>query len=96
MRVFDWTITNSPRPSFSCGKASATILAALPDSPTPASCLAMVFIGDIAPMANAAITKASQPKIAVLRWVALQRPARAARLRGRFGSPLDGGLPDPP
>ena len=30
---------------------------------------------------TAAMTKASQPRIAVLRWPALQRPARAARLR---------------
>ena len=27
------------------------------------------------------MTNASQPQIAVLRWVALQRPARAAMLR---------------
>ena len=32
-------------------------------------------------MANATRTKASHPKMAVLRWAALQRPMRAARLR---------------
>ena len=38
------------------------------------------------PIRNATAMNASQPKIAVFLWLALQRPIRAARLLERFGS----------
>jgi len=44
------------------------------------SVLSIVFMGNAMPTMNEAITNASQPKIAVFRWRALQRPMRAAML----------------
>ena len=60
------------------------ILFALPDSPTAASFFSIIFIGTAMPMANEATTNASQPKVAVFQWLALQRPMRAARLFDLF------------
>ena len=45
------------------------------------------FVPTALPIMNATATNASQPKIAVFLWLALQRPIRAARLLERFGSP---------
>src|ERR687886_1315948 len=53
-------------------------LAACPESPTPWSSSLSVFVPRLPPIMKAAITNASQPKMAILRWRALQRPARAA------------------
>jgi hypothetical protein len=47
----------------------------------PASSGSRVRIPTDPPRTVASRTKASQPKMAFLRWVALQRPIRAARLR---------------
>src|SRR4051812_8326455 len=66
----------------SAGNARAAVLSARPDSPLPPSESAMFFIPAALPIARATSTKASQPQIAVLRWLALQRPARAARFMG--------------
>ena len=64
-----------------CGKASCTSLAAVPESRTPASSCVSCFVPTLPPIMNARTTNASQPTIAVFQWRALQRPARAARLR---------------
>ena len=53
-----------------------------PDSPGPAVFGSMVFVPTAPPIANAPTTIASQPKVAVFQWAALQRPMRAARLLG--------------
>src|SRR5689334_2751501 len=41
-------------------------------------------------MTNAAMTNASQPKVAVFQWLALQRPIRAAMLFERFRGDISG------
>src|SRR3954447_20533385 len=71
-----WTITVS---DLSSGNARATTFSAFPDSPFPFWESAIVFIPVALPTASATRTNASQPQIAVLRWAADQRPARAAR-----------------
>src|SRR5947209_4178225 len=58
--------------------------AALPDSPLPLFSWMRVFVPRTPPMAAAAMTNASQPKVAVFQWLALQRPIRAAMLFERF------------
>ena len=59
------------------------------DSPLPMSSSASVFWPTMPPRTVARMTKANQPRIAFLRCCALQRPARAARLRDccMWGSP---------
>src|SRR4051794_23333611 len=57
------------------------------DSPLPVSSSASVFVPIAPPRTNAMTTNASQPKMAVLRWRALQWPARAARFL--LGLPAD-------
>jgi len=56
------------------------ILAARPDSPACVSASVSFLVPTRPPSTKATATKASQPKIAILRWRALQRPIRAARL----------------
>ena len=54
-----------------------------PDSRTPASATFSVFVPiTIVPMTNAPRQKASQPKMAIFRWCALQCAIRAEMLRG--------------
>src|SRR5262249_22609260 len=79
-----WTSTVSLALS---GNAWLIVLSARPDSPTPDWLFFSVLVPIEPPMKVARMTKASQPKIAVLRWAALQRPARAARflLRSKVG-----------
>jgi hypothetical protein len=57
---------------------------ARPDSPIPSSSWSSFCMPTAPPMTAAATMKASQPKIAVLRWPALQRPMRAAMVLERF------------
>ncbi len=52
-----------------------------PDSPGPAAFGSIVFVPAMPPSAKATRTNASQPKVAVFQWSALQRPIRAARFR---------------
>src|SRR3954471_9799945 len=58
---------------------------AVREDPLPVSSSASVFVPITLPIANASTTKASHPKMAVLRCRALQWPARAARVL--FGIP---------
>ena len=60
--------------------ASSRILAARPDSPGRVSLSPSCLVPIAPPITTAATTNASQPKIAVFRWRALQRPIRAAML----------------
>src|SRR3954452_12566408 len=64
------------------GKACAYALSARPDSPLPAFESEIVFIPDALPRASEISTNASHPQMAVLRWFADQRPARAAMFIG--------------
>src|SRR3954447_18149948 len=66
---------------------------ARPDSPTPACCCVRVFVPMAPPTTNAMTTNAIQPRIAVLRCRALQRPARAAMLREVCMPPASAGTP---
>src|SRR5438067_910448 len=60
------------------------ILSMLPDSPGPDVFGLTVFVPTWPPTANATTTSASQPKVAVFQWPALQRPMRAARFECCF------------
>ena len=64
--------------SAALGNASWSVLSARPDSPGPPSSCSALFVPMAPPTITRTITKASQPQIAVLRWDALQRAARAA------------------
>ena len=57
----------------------STICSARRESPASASAGSRVLVPTTLPSATATTTNASHPKIAVLRWAALQRPMRAAR-----------------
>ncbi len=70
--VVERTRTSSPRPFLSWGKAALTILSALRDSPTPVSLRSMAFMGETMPIPKARTTNPNQPKMATLRWRALQ------------------------
>ena len=72
-----WIRTLSPA---GCLKPASRILSMRPDSPGPAVFGSMLFVPTMPPSAKATRTKASQPKVAVFQWPALQRPMRAARL----------------
>ena len=82
--VFDWMTTSSPWPSLSRSNPASRIWLALPASPTAASFFSIICIGATIPIANEAITNASQPNVAVFQWLALQRPIRAAMLLDCF------------
>ena len=69
-----------------CWKPSSRIRAARPDSPTPDVAASICVVPFMIPSANARITKANQPKMAVLRCRALQRPMRPAMLVWRRGA----------
>ena len=58
------------------------MVCARPESPAAACSAVLVPVPNGPPRANAAMTTASQPKMAVLRCWALQRPARAAMALG--------------
>src|SRR6201992_692317 len=60
-----------------CGNPPWSVLSARADSPSPPP-LSSVLVPSAPPSAIAATTKAIHPQIAVLRWPALQRPARPA------------------
>ena len=75
--VFDCTSTYSICSS-SLKPASRMMWSALRASPTLTSFWSIVCMPIAPPMATEATTNASQPKMAVLRWRALQRPIRAA------------------
>ncbi len=81
--VFDCTSTYSICSS-SLKPASRTMWSALRASPTFMSFGSIVCRPTAPPMTNEATTNASQPKMAVLRWRALQRPIRAAMFVLRF------------
>jgi len=51
---------------------------ARPELPVPSWPRWIVFVPSALPTASATTTRPIQPKIAVLRWAALQRPMRAA------------------
>ena len=72
-----WMRTLSPA---GCLKPASRILSMRPDSPGPGVFGSMLFVPTMPPSAKATTTKASQPKVAVFQWLALQRPMRAARL----------------
>src|SRR3954465_1513554 len=86
-----WTRTCS---SDSSGKSAAAICrSAVRESPLPPSSSLMVLMPIAPPRTNAITTNASHPKIAVLRWWALQWPARAASVfLGNGGAFLVTGL----
>src|SRR4051794_5601727 len=86
--AFDCTRTVS---SAAVGKASLMRFWAWPDSPTPCWLFWIVFVPAEPPMKTDATTTASQPKIAIFRWCALQCAAREVRFRGTEGSPLSDG-----
>src|SRR3954447_22733142 len=71
-----WTSTCS---AAGWGNWSARTASARPELPVPSWPSLIVFMPSELPMNSAARTKAIQPKMAVLRWVALQRPMRPAR-----------------
>ena len=78
-----WMSTRSPIVS---GKpASSTIIEPRLDSPLPLADCSRFCWPTLPPMRVARTTKRIQPMMAVLRWVALHLPARAARLRGCMG-----------
>src|SRR5687767_3623225 len=91
--VLDWTRTNSTCSSAFFGKASSMILSAVRASPTFSSLSSRYLVPTAPPMTTAAITNASQPKVAVFQWLALQRPIRAARLFERFKGVISGVSP---
>ena len=72
------------------GKLSLTICWAERDCPVPWSSSLRLFVPTAPPMARESTTSASHPKIAVLRCVELQRPARAARFLDCISSYLLG------
>ena len=76
--VLLWMSTISPAPVVDSGKASSWIGLARPESPVAFCSMVWVPVPNGPPRMKAAMTTASQPKIAVLRCWALQRPARAA------------------
>jgi hypothetical protein len=63
-------------------KPSCRIRSIRPDSPGPVVFGLGVFVPTMPPIPKATTTMASQPNVAVFQWFALQRPMRAARLRG--------------
>ena len=63
---------------------SCRILSIRPDSPGPEVFGFGFFVPTAPPIPKATTTRASQPNVAVFQWLALQRPIRAARLRGRL------------
>ena len=69
---------------FGLRPASYSVCSARPASPENWSAPWIWFLPTALPTTTATTTKASQPKIAVLRWLALQCAARAARLRDLF------------
>ena len=71
--------TNTDSSTVSPKPPSSTICSARPASPASASAGSRDLVPITLPSATATNTKASHPKIAVLRWAALQRPMRAAR-----------------
>ena len=81
LRARLWTSTVSPA---GCLKPSSRIRAARPDSPGRVSVSPSCLVPSAPPITTAATTNASQPKIAVFRWRALQRPIRAEMLLLRF------------
>src|SRR5580765_8532676 len=76
-----WIRTLSPA---GCLKPASRILSIRPDSPGPLAFGSICFVPIWPPRAKATTTRASQPKVAVFQWAALQRPMRAARLRFWF------------
>ena len=72
-----WIRTLSPA---GCLKPASRILSIRPDSPGPLAFGSTFFIPIWSPRAKATTTSASQPKVAVFQWAALQRPMRAATL----------------
>ena len=77
MSVLLWMRMVSSEAFFlACGKLSSWIFCARPDS--PGRVCSTFFVPRLPPIMYAAITKASHPKMAILRCWALQRPARAA------------------
>src|SRR4051794_6870842 len=80
----------STRSLICCGKpASSTIMAPRLESPLPDAESSSVRCPTFPPISVARTTNAIQPRIAVLRCVALHLPARAARFFGcTFASPV--------
>ena len=76
-----WTSTCSV---FGLRPESYSVCSALPASPENWSAPVIVFLPTALPSIAAAITKTSQPMMAVLRCSALQWAALAARLRDFF------------
>ena len=66
-------------------KPASRILSIRPDSPGPGLFGSIDFMPARPPSPKATITNASQPKVAVFQWSALQRPIRAARLLDLVG-----------
>ena len=83
LAVSDSLSTSTVSPA-GCSNPSSRIRAAFPDSPGSVSLSPSCLVPIAPPITTAATTNASQPKIAVLRWRALQRPMRAAMLLLRF------------
>ncbi len=74
-----------------CRKLSSRISSARPDSPGPEYSVACSVPTIDEPTKNVTTTNASHPRIASLRWFALQRPTRPVRLvgclQGTYSSP---------
>ena len=68
--------------------ASATATSAAFDEPLPICASSSEFVPIIPPPTVARTTNAIQPRIAILRCCALQRPARAARFVGLMTAPV--------
>src|SRR5262245_38126395 len=77
-----WTRTLS---SAGRWKPASRIRSIRPDSPGPGAFGSIDFMPARPPSPKATITNASQPKVAVFQWSALQRPIRAARLLDLVG-----------
>jgi len=76
--VYASLVTRTESSAVSAKPPAARISCARFDSPTALSSGSSCVVPSVAPIAAATTTKASQPKIAVLRRRALQRPMRAA------------------
>ena len=80
VRVFDVTRMYSSKRLALSKPAAARMWSALRAWPVLVSEFSICFVPTCMPTNTAMTTNASQPKIAVLRWPALQRPILAARL----------------
>ena len=84
---------NTDSPTVSSKPPLSTICSARRESPASASAGSRDLVPTTLPSATATTTNASHPKIAVLRWDALQRPMRAAMVLERCKGVMVGTSP---